>query len=414
MLNKKEIDILIVDNDETILKNYKAFLEKENYRVDTASSISQASLIIIETEPHVVIIDAENIGIGNNFLRSLQKIDIHSQVIINSNSISKDIQHKLQTGLCYACVVKQNMVSEELLQYIKQAEELYLKVKNISRELNERDQPYKKDIDWIIWQLRKKQDSQYIMGIAILETLVHTVFQGMGLGSTISVLDLIHMSKQEDGQNTIIKTNLMNLLLKNSDPMRNIKSNLDNLIHYLKCEYDKEIVTAADIENIIDESLKKTDCFRAIKEQNVVRSRISFPDTLISNKKFLGVCFRELFTNSYKYSPPNSKILLTQGYSDIGLSIILINSIQKLSKGISGIPKEYENQVFEPFFRINKIYDERFNLEELGFGVGLAILKKGFSSLGGKIYIYEAMDHISSFEPQRIIITEIIFRRTEK
>ncbi|MBP9888476.1 MAG: sensor histidine kinase [Leptospiraceae bacterium] len=116
---------------------------------------------------------------------------------------------------------------------------------------------------------------------------------------------------------------------------------------------------------------------------------------------------------AYKYSPDNSNIFIMKGYSADGLSILIMNSISKVTRGVRGIPSEFENEIFEPFFRINKIYDERFFLEELGFGIGLSVIQKGITSLDGNVFVYEVNDHVTSLEPEKKIVSELILRHAE-
>lgn len=92
---------------------------------------------------------------------------------------------------------------------------------------------------------------------------------------------------------------------------------------------------------------------------------------------------------------------------------VLLNSISKVTRGVRGIPSEFESEIFEPFFRINKIYDERFYLEELGFGIRLSVIPKGITSLDGNVFVYEVNDHVTSLEPEKKIVSELILRNAE-
>ncbi len=61
------------------------------------------------------------------------------------------------------------------------------------------------------------------------------------------------------------------------------------------------------------------------------------------------------------------------------------------SKGFEGIPFEYENLVFEPFFRLSEFTLEQFNT--LDYGLGLTIVEKIIMKLGGKISVSNIVDY---------------------
>lgn len=191
--------------------------------------------------------------------------------------------------------------------------------------------------------------------------------------------------------------------------MKLIKERLDSMIKILDTSFDKEIILPERFQALVRESLEKMEDFRKIKNQTIVFEKFALTQPIISNEIFLGIAFRELLTNAYKYSPENSKVYIMKGFFQGGLSLLFINSIAKVTKGIQGIPPEFENEIFEPFFRINRIYDERFYQEELGFGTGLSVIQKGLHSLGGKLFVYEGVDYVTSNEPEKKIIAEMIF-----
>ena len=60
------------------------------------------------------------------------------------------------------------------------------------------------------------------------------------MGAALSTIDLMEMSKKQDGDSYKIKANLMTSLVKNAEYMRLIKERLDNMIYLLDKEYEKE------------------------------------------------------------------------------------------------------------------------------------------------------------------------------
>lgn len=408
----ENLDILIIDKDLDLLQKYKLLFEEKKYKTSIADNNTLAMEIIIMNDPKVIIMDVEETGIGNDFLRSLRKIGVESQIIIHSKQNAVDLQYKKQTGLIFSFVKKDDTFAK-LLDSVENAKLTYDKIHIINDKIRKEDATYKRDLEWFIWQQRKSHNSKYTLGKTIIETLSHSIFQGMGMGAALSTIDLIEMSKKEDGDSFKVKGKLITSLVQNAEYMRLIKERLDNMIYLLDKEYERERLKANDVITILKDSIKKTEDFRKIKSHRIISSHFTQEEAVYGNTELLGLCFREILINAFKYSPDNSNIFITKGYAENGLSILIMNSISNVTRGVRGIPSEYENEIFEPFFRINKIYDERFFLEELGFGIGLSVIQKGITSLDGNIFVYEVNDHVTSLEPEKKIVAELILRKVD-
>ncbi len=139
------------------------------------------------------------------------------------------------------------------------------------------------------------------------------------------------------------------------------------------------------------------------------------PDVCVSgHREGLALCMRELLTNAFKYSPPKSAVHVTTYRSGNALSIVVLNDVEFSRGRNSGVPREMENTVFEPFFRIHNTYDERFRAEELGMGIGLTIVQNILNQLGGGIYVYEINDHASGSSPARRVAAELILNTVQE
>jgi DNA-binding response OmpR family regulator len=407
MSDQSQLDVLYIDKDLHSLKTIKELIETEKMSFMGVTIKSQAMEIIIMKNPAVIIVDTQNIDLGNDLFKALRKIGVESQVLIYTENVSEDISYKQQIGLVFA-LIKKSEGTNLLLNWTKKAIETYQKFHELSTKISSENEVYKKEIEWLIWKQRKEQNNKYSLGKTILETMTHSIFQGMGMGAAVSTIDLIDFSKKEEGDFFKVKKPLLQNLVKNTKPMKLIKERLDKMIEILDTQFEKELLPSNTVYSILSESIQNTESFRMIKNQTISLEEFPASKNLMSNAEFLGLAFRELLTNAYKYSPENSRIYITKGFFQGGISFLFINSISKVTKGIQGIPPELENEIFEPFFRINRIYDERFYQEELGFGTGLSVISRGLHSLGGKLFVYEGIDYVTSREPEKKVIAEMI------
>jgi signal transduction histidine kinase len=99
------------------------------------------------------------------------------------------------------------------------------------------------------------------------------------------------------------------------------------------------------------------------------------------------------------------------GYaSKSGVSVVVLNDIESQADQLSGVPDALQNAVFEPFFRLRNVMDERFRQEELGMGMGLTIVQSTVQHFGGTAYVYEVLDHVSGATPRRRVAAELNLR----
>ncbi|MCB1319354.1 MAG: ATP-binding protein, partial [Leptospiraceae bacterium] len=59
---------------------------------------------------------------------------------------------------------------------------------------------------------------------------------------------------------------------------------------------------------------------------------------------------------------------------------------------VVGIPPEYENLVFEPFFRINRTVQEMY--DTLDSGLGLTLVQKIVNNHNGSVSLFNINDHV--------------------
>ncbi len=98
----------------------------------------------------------------------------------------------------------------------------------------------------------------------------------------------------------------------------------------------------------------------------------------------------ELFLNAYKYSKIESSILVIMDIENDKLRVSIANSPGKDEKNRFGIPVEFENIIFEPFFRLRKTVQEEYNT--LDFGLGLTLVEKIVLAHGGTIGVSTVTD----------------------
>ncbi|MEQ9366914.1 MAG: sensor histidine kinase [Leptospirales bacterium] len=124
-----------------------------------------------------------------------------------------------------------------------------------------------------------------------------------------------------------------------------------------------------------------------------------------SHAEYLKSAFTELLRNALKFSPGGSPILVLMRKDNDRVFISFMNQAsphkqssvgrrQSNIEEVDGIPAEYERLVFEPFFRIVKTVDERY--DTIDNGLGLTRVQKIVLRHGGNISLFNVDDHIGT------------------
>jgi CheY-like chemotaxis protein len=114
-------------------------------------------------------------------------------------------------------------------------------------------------------------------------------------------------------------------------------------------------------------------------------SALGFPPVLVDRTRF-AQCLLNIGSNAIKYNRPDGKVKFS--YQLIGDDLVRISVADT---GI-GIPKERQNELFQPF---NRLGAEQKAIE--GTGVGLALTQRLVHLMGGSIGFKSAADEGSTF-----------------
>lgn len=109
-------------------------------------------------------------------------------------------------------------------------------------------------------------------------------------------------------------------------------------------------------------------------------------NSILSNKKFLENCVRNLIDNGIKYGGRHISILVNQTSAFTFISI---------NDNGHGIPKKHHKKIFKKFYRVPESSHQH---NQKGFGLGLHIVVSEVKKLGGKISVESTVDVGSTFK----------------
>ncbi|MDA3900949.1 MAG: sensor histidine kinase [Spirochaetes bacterium] len=113
-----------------------------------------------------------------------------------------------------------------------------------------------------------------------------------------------------------------------------------------------------------------------------------------------------MIINALKFSLPGTIISVLLRLSGGKLVISVLNTPQPTKSGVLGIPHEFQNVVYEPFFRLVKVVFEDYGT--LDYGLGLTLVDKVVRNHGGRVDIGNVTDHTDmSRDPQTKVLVQM-------
>jgi signal transduction histidine kinase len=410
---KLEYDVLVLDPNPQETARLEIYLVTRKFRVQSCNDLKSGIIKILDHTPSVIITElmgAEAEGIEG--LRSLKRLSPLSSIIVHTIHHDPNMIKKFGT----------------VFEIIQKPSDLYYMAEAVDKALNYYDvkskaltiektseEDLKEELEWLLWREQNLMTSRSNYGKNILETLIHSIFQGRGIGGIMSLMEMLDYTKVEEGENVLIPKDVFQLLKENLSAVQIMKDKMDRTIKLFDTHFVKEKLHYKDIMNIMDDSVQAINYLLPIRNHTIHYERHDQDNIYYGNKEFLKISFKELITNAIKYSPDNAIIyIFTHKKEDESLTIVILNSILPIPRGVSGIPPELEHEVFVPFYKINNTHDDRYFQEELGLGIGLSIINTGISQLNGKIRLYEVLDHVLSTKPEKKVCAELTLMPVEK
>lgn len=413
-MKKNQLNILMIDKDVNYLKKIKKILKENQYNVFTCTTSQYAIYIQRKIHPEIIITSLEPYGFLKNesLIHTLVDIQNPPLIILLIYQQEEDKLKQISQLQIFEILYFNERIEHLILTSLESAKK-YIKEKNTLFEyLNEYKQSRKRQIEWYLWKEYHKTIFRTNFSKKLIDNIRNSLLQGLGINSIVSYIDLIDLRKKENNDELIIPNQYFIKLKHSVERLSLWLQNLEKLIQFMNLSFEMEKINVETMRNLIKELLEEIEEFRSIKNQNICIGEFYFNDIVIANKKALKLIFKEILINAFKYSPDNSRIDIISFNDKNKILIGFINDILEFKGGITGIPEEYENQVFEPFVRLNHHYDERFLHEDFSLGTGLSIVKLYLQYFQGQIYIKEIMDY--SGEPKKRILCEISLNKADE
>ncbi|HNI96927.1 MAG TPA: ATP-binding protein, partial [Leptospiraceae bacterium] len=181
----------------------------------------------------------------------------------------------------------------------------------------------------------------------------------------------------------IIGEDIVRELISSADSARERLEKWEECIHILGNVHVQENLPVRQIKDCVSDIIRNLESLKKVKNHTIETIFDSAEKEISLNLKAFQILIREGLLNALKFSSPDSKIVLFGKAEAERFSILIINEIILMEGGISGIPSEYEEYVFHPFFKLNNVYNEKYAVGEPGLGIGLFLIRHLTQEMSG-------------------------------
>jgi hypothetical protein len=173
--------------------------------------------------------------------------------------------------------------------------------------------------------------------------------------------------------------NYFDMILKNTKRLDAILADLVMITKVKQSTVKKEKI---NFESLIHEILSSLQYYPAFHEMNF-KVQVHGTSEFFSDRGLLYSVFQNIIENAIKYKKPSNSPLFESNEDKSYLSIEVLKEPTMTTVIFSdnglGIPKEFQEKIFEMFFRVET--------DITGSGLGLYLVKMSVAKLGGKIKV---------------------------
>lgn len=403
-------NILIVDDDIYSTRLLSEFLSIKGMNPSVCYNGKEALEEFNRKKYPIVITDIEMPVMGGlELIERIKSINEDTVIIILSAHADSSLIVRTMKSGAYDYIVKP-VTFEEVMLKIQHAEESAALKKAERIIQREKQIRLENQLEWYRWQERIMSRKIDLNDTSLFEGLRRSFTQGTGFGTLLTLLDIIASSTVDAGEGIFrIDKQLVSLLSDNIAYAKKGLRAFSEIEHIHKNNLDIKKIPVIDIYEMTIDETRKFDEQIHLKNNTFL---ISSPKKTFSGR-FISVDYdytrkliHEVILNALKFSRKDAPVTIIIDIIDERFLMHVLNLPEKNEKGIAGIPEEYENIIFEPFFRMTKTLFENFRT--LDYGIGLTMCEKIVLKAGGSIRVFNITDHSDiALGPQTKVCCEV-------
>jgi len=387
--------ILLAEDEDTTRALIKEMLSSKGYMVIDYPD-GKSALDAYRINPFPVVITDIDMPVmdGNELISQLKSIVDHQVIMVLTIHSEPGVIIDIMKKGVFDYAIKPVQLND-LLYKVERAFEV-AELKKIKKTM-EREKIIKlvDQLEWFNWNETYIQRDYSRVEKTLFHNL-HTSFnQGAGFGALLTLITMIFSSAEKFEDKYLIDSNMFDLIKRNAvlaEQTLNVFSDINQLN---SIDFKTEKISCSDLHALLINIIALNKGNEAKNRQSVKLSEMKKGfdrDFILIEKNYFSKAITELLINAFKFSDKETNIfVILENQDGNTITISIISKPVRNSRGFDGIPFEYENLVFEPFFRLSEFTFEQFNT--LDYGLGLTIVEKIIMKHGGKITVSNIVDY---------------------
>lgn len=268
---------------------------------------------------------------------------------------------------------------------------------------------------WLMAKEREEKKARLEQTQSLIRNILHSASQGLGIGAVLTYVDLMQMGVS--AENPMPNPEVFAALVKNANAARQWLGSFENILKTMQKTYANCRLSAAEVQQALAETSASVDTLRSIRNHRLVLQPVEFSGGVLACVPAIQDILSELLLNAFKFSPAASTVsVMCYGTSEF-ISLAVVNDSEQMSGGVTGIPAEMEEKLFEPFFRLNNTWDDRYQEQKPGLGVGLTLAENAAQQILSRLYVYQIdlpkSERSEMHRPKGQIVAELVLQKTE-
>ena len=385
--------ILIAEDDSNSGLYLQQLLEREGYRTELVRN-GQEALEKYQQQNYDVVISDLMMPVmdGEQLLQELSRFEDPPVFLLETGSDDRDEIIKMIRKGASDYYIKP-IQRDVFLPKVQNAIEVSRKRRALRKVTAEREQRLDQHLDWNIIKERVLSRTNDKFDKLFFSSLKSSLTQGAGIGSTVSLISLISKTKQEQGEFSLVRNDLLKMLFHNAGLVERVLRLISEIYALFDRDLPLEKTSLADFYNILRTSISRGKKYSEIRSHQFYFNDIDYRNhhgCVMVDPELMGQVFYELFINSCKFSISNSEIYIFTNCTKDHFFISFMNRPDPNLMGATGLRKGFENLVFEPFYRLgNYVYEE---YDTTDFGLGLCFVEKVVRKNNGSIELSQIKD----------------------
>ncbi len=374
--------------------DYRSVLLKGGYEIFAGSNWKEVYLEYIDKLSDVVVIElSEDDSDSKKLLEKLiSDINNPSLFILTPIKSPETIVDLMKKGIAdfmniplnsseFANRLGKVFRDHELKRTLKNAEKE--KIKNLESQLQ-----------WYSWEERARSRDKTSMRESLFHSLQLSFNRPAGIGALVTLTELIGSMAEKKGDKYIVDADIFEAAVENgkiSQKTIDIFSGIDFIVDL---DLNLEIVSCSELQDIIRKAVSEVEPYIIVKKNTIVANEINecskAPNIYLERERFKSA-LNEVLINALKFSKDFTKVMVITHFDEENINISVFNEPLIDEEGHEGVPTEFEDLVFEPFFRITKKVNEAYKTLEVG--LGLTLVEKIIKKHNGMVKISNIKDY---------------------